>query len=279
MVKCDPGERASHIYQHCRKPSRGGEGHYDYIYTDDVSRVVYCSSPGIPTDAFNMFLRSIISQNVLTADTQEPEPPVSGSYFRPQNVKPLSSFSASEISMRLKTYLKILVVRHPFSRLMTLWENRTDDYVIQRQRERPAPASKEELQHFRKFVRSVADRTLRSSVWPPVSRACHSCHLEYDVIVRMETLGNDLPEVVSRLLSKHGTISDVLSDRQVSFLSRKTSEEVHKFYNGVAKNVVRKLVKIYHEDFRQYGYVWHFPRSRGGCKLSMKSGRTRKLCC
>ena len=183
-------------------------------------------------------------------------------------LKPLSWFSNNERKLLLKTYFKFLVVRYPFERIVSCYRNKLEP---SKKRETPLQIQLREenitLNTFSKFINHVKIlynekqknvskvRGLRymNWHWAQYSTLCHPCHIDYDYIVKFETMRKDAAYVLSKL----GPYDQCPEDKYPGLLghSEPSSLRVYKQYlSQLTTGQMKKLREMYSIDFKLFGY-------------------------
>ena len=214
-------------------------------------------------------------------------------------LRKLSTFSPKEIKLKLKTYFKFLVVRHPLERLLSAYRSKFErksnfyqyiseihrygkgivsflnfvDYILDVYKFSTPYYSQKFLTDSNlapfKFGRQSntfdifmdnLNRSLylpRGSMyfephWAQYSTLCHPCHVDYDYIVKFETMREDAAYVLSKL----GPHDQCLEDKYPNlFHSTQNSSLVFdKFYATLSQHQINKLKDIYSIDFKLFGY-------------------------
>ncbi|KAL7305458.1 hypothetical protein TKK_0002199 [Trichogramma kaykai] len=181
----------------------------------------------------------------------------------------LSNFEMAEIEDRLATYNKLIVVRHPFERLLSAYRNKfeaknekSSSYfqsrfgrkIIKKYRRNPSTGSLllGDDVTFREFVDFIVDNDnengTRNEHWQSITDLCHPCLVNYNLVSKYETLVEDATEILERI----GVDS-------VTFPSRPRNVEpteniLDKYYSTLSYGQLRDLAKLYHRDFYLFDY-------------------------
>ncbi|XP_078699329.1 carbohydrate sulfotransferase 12-like [Branchiostoma floridae x Branchiostoma belcheri] len=197
-------------------------------------------------------------------------------WIHKQTFKTLNDYSEEEVSLRLATYKKIIVVRDPLERLASAW---LDKFVITPERlgrfgfVRRIRRRLESLQShtlidelskineertdndpkrvsFREFLFAISHQMERNQHWLSFNRLCAPCKIDYDFVAHTDTIASDI-----RLFLKQNNITaneDVLPKHQ----SRNVNNgNVFKdFYGRVPIDEILPLQKVFQKDFDMFGY-------------------------
>ncbi|KAK2587762.1 hypothetical protein KPH14_003870 [Odynerus spinipes] len=180
----------------------------------------------------------------------------------------LSNYTLSEIEKKLATYDKLIVVRHPFERLLSAYRNKLEakhekssryfqtrfgKKIIKKYR---ANATQESLQNgddvtFREFVEFVTDDSengTRNEHWRPIYELCQPCIVNYNLVSKYETLVEDATEVLERM-----------NVSSINFPSKPpsgepTSKKLDRYYSTLSYKQLRKLEDLYKLDMKLFDY-------------------------
>lgn len=248
----------------------------DRIFVSDKHRILFCQTPKVGNTQWKKVL--IVLNGAFPSVEEIPENVV---HDHDKNGLPrLSSYSPQEVTNRLGSYFKFLIVRDPFERLISAFK---DKFVLNprfepwykhdiapaiirkyRRIHRDHDADGEERAaglRFDDFVRYLGDSEGRGRLdrqfgayiihWVTFSELCAPCQIRYDVIGHHETLEQDAPHVLRR----------ALVDGLVSYphippgITKYNRTKVQKYFRGIGKRDVRRLYDRYRGDFELFGYA------------------------
>lgn len=203
--------------------------------------------------------------------------------------------SAAEQERILKNSIRMIVVRHPFERLLSAYRDKmlrvkgaSDPYYIMQQKvareygdtdTRPVPYTAAELKKaskgrhsstglvhpsFTQFLKKVRDdmRNLWkrndhvNNHWQPFWVACKPCDLDYDVIAHVETLAED-QEFVIRELGLQDLLRPAHTHASRFDGYNDTSEAAESYFRKVPLELIESLAKLLRPDFEMFGYSPH----------------------
>ncbi len=96
----------------------------------------------------------------------------------------------------------------------------------------------------------------------------YPCALQYDSIVRLETANQDIPLILSKFTDPDGRPNVLASaNKMPSVTPEEKLKGLTAFYKDVNITVVHKLLDIYRDDFRLFGYGWDVERASGSIDL------------
>uniref|UniRef100_H3DAK3 Carbohydrate sulfotransferase n=1 Tax=Tetraodon nigroviridis TaxID=99883 RepID=H3DAK3_TETNG len=187
----------------------------------------------------------------------------------------LSSLPPRDVTHRLNTYFKFLIVRDPFERLISAFKDKfvknprfepwykhdIAPAIIRKYRKshRSSDAAASGL-HFEDFVRYLGDVEGRRRVerqfgehiihWVTYAELCAPCQIHYSVVGHHETLEQDAPYIL-----KAAGIQQVVSYPAIPpGITRYNRTKVESYFSGVSKRDIRRLYARYQGDFYLFGY-------------------------
>jgi len=155
-----------------------------------------------------------------------------------------------DIPEMLSSSLLFTFVRHPLERFLSSYRDKIElnnatyfhslfgepDYQLD----------------FPKFVSKMLDTPVESWDWhwAPIHRLCPPC-ANYHVVGKMETFTEDTQYIVAR-----AGLTDILDE--VPLKNKKSSGSIFQlhfsYYRQLSRHQLDRLVDVYREDFRLYGY-------------------------
>ena len=198
----------------------------------------------------------------------------------------LESFTPGEINRRLSSYLKFVLVRHPFVRLKSAFsdifvggsrsaEQYEDAIVHFYGREKLTWISGHPKITFYQFLQLIiGSKEFQDLQWKTYYSICHPCHLHYDVILKLETIQNDIRSIVDRL--KNDEFGE-----QSSFEVFWNTNDLLKYnvtsrvFQTVPVHLLDRILKHYKKDMRMFGYTWS---DHAGIKCKLGLSKEEKCC-
>ncbi len=235
------------------------------LLVDDTNKVLYCFLPKVACSTFKALM--ISSASNMTIDEVMSKVNSDRTYLHDAKKTPklrrLSDYSTAERIWRLGTYFKFMVVRHPFDRLLSAWRDKIE-------RRKITTVTEDHVSRFRRFAESVAvgRKHVMADHWNPMTFRCDPCRVQYDVIVKLESVDRDMPAIVSRLNipGLHPDSLPVINVKSCMTPMEKLSM-LHKFYSRLDEPVIKRLVDIYRDDLRLFGYSWDVKSATGKCEF------------
>ena len=157
------------------------------------------------------------------------------------------------------TYFKFMAVRHPFDRLVSAWRDKKMDAQVKND------ATPDQLEKFASFLQSVANGETQQH-WKPMAATCNPCVMQYDSILRLERTDEEFPLILSKLTDPRGKPNTMPTANKISQVRpSKKLRGLTSFYKNISHDVIRKLLDIYRQDFRLFGYEWDISSATGSC--------------
>ena len=168
-------------------------------------------------------------------------------------IRTLSEYDLTTAKWMLKSYYKFLFVRDPFERLLSAYRDKMANPGNQHYR----PKANNILKFFRSnltvptftmFLKSLVHTPPRmyDIHWRPYDVMCNPCHVNYDVIGKLETLESDVGCVTSQL--------NMTSWFPLPGSARSTFDLVGAYFRSVPETVMADVEKAYGHDAAMFGY-------------------------
>nr|XP_061802739.1 carbohydrate sulfotransferase 10-like [Nerophis lumbriciformis] len=250
----------------CKNKTYWGSTHVsksllEHIVVWDRHKTLFCQTSDVGD---NEWKKLIVGRSGAFSDVNDQEK---------DNLRRLSSMNSKEIKHRLENYFKFLIVRDPFERLISTFEdkflfNKPSEpwykYIIGpaiiRKYRKGLPYLNDIGLLFDEFVRYLGDLEGQKSIdwvfghhiinWAPYVELCIPCDIHYDFVGHLETLELDAPHILSRAgiaqQVRYPTISPGI------LLYNKT--KVQRYFSGISKWDIRSLYARYQRDFESFGY-------------------------
>uniref|UniRef100_A0A3B4BIG4 Carbohydrate sulfotransferase n=1 Tax=Periophthalmus magnuspinnatus TaxID=409849 RepID=A0A3B4BIG4_9GOBI len=249
----------------------------DRIFVSDSHKILFCQTPKVGNTQWKKVL--IVLNGAFPSVEEIPENIV---HNHEKNGLPrLSSYSPLEVTHRLDSYFKFLIVRDPFERLISAFK---DKFVLNPRFEpwykldiAPAIIRKYRRFHsdrghqgpeeergtglrFDDYVRYLGDAEGRHRLdrqfgahiihWLSYVELCAPCDITYDVIGHHETLEQDAAHIL-RAAGIEGLVTYPHIPPGITMYNR---TKVQSYFNSISKRDARKLYARYQGDFRLFGY-------------------------
>ena len=255
---------------------------YNRLLVDDKHKILYCAvGKAASTTFYNMFYFAVTGHNIsrIHCDT----------CWKDEGLVWLSSFPMEEIERRLQTYYKVITVRHPLDRLVSCWNGKfanarnTSSWIhhgrkmVEMFRTIPTNSSLDtetaKGANFDEFLRYVNDieavNQRHNPHWEPIVRMCHPCAIDYDYIVKVETLDVDSKAIIRKLNLNMDTFPKINVRREHGQCPNPFSSLLREYsHPGITPTVFNAIHKLYQIDMKLFGYTWNEYYSEGRCDIS-----------
>ncbi|ELU10071.1 hypothetical protein CAPTEDRAFT_93264 [Capitella teleta] len=249
---------------------------FAHTKVDEKHKVIICVVPkAAGTSIHNMM-------HLTMTGELAPDPNHCGeSCWENAGVWPLSHYPAVERMKRIRDYHKIIVVRNPFERLVSCWNdkfrhrgaslhNRVHGFrLIDRIRKNYSEPIRNELKKemtFKEFVMLIEnyelnDPQFHDDHWKPMHDICQPCFMNYDYMVRVETLNRDAKHILEKLELDMANFPHFNSNREsISQLTKDLP-----IYNDLTDNLKNILQNYYKRDMDLFGYQWNNSTNLASC--------------
>lgn len=246
---------------------------FQRLLTDERHRVIYCSIPKAACTTFKTLMAKSLG---WTRDSdgmaQKKYTSKINAVLHRLGVHYLSRYTPEERFRRLSDYRKFIVVRHPFTRLYSAY----NDKIAHRRLVHPNYYRDVVREYFaegvdkngklnltlEQFLTLIA-REYRSGRfvnrhWISYNEACHPCHVTYNYVIKLEDLRDYAPDITNLL----GVTSKEIEQRNSYQLRNGTSATSRKgngylyeeHFNTLPKKLINGLLRVYESDFKLFGY-------------------------
>ena len=192
---------------------------------------------------------------------------------------------------KVENYTTFTVIRHPFDRVLSAYYN-TKRSVKYMEEGQYGPTKKVlgmtnndtlSLSDFIKIVTNDSSPYYRNTHWTPYSETCSFCDMNYDHIIKVETMSQSPVNDASIILEKLGYSRNYLSQFQInkgirsddqtsSVLGQKVLAE----FKTVPFYLIKRLLIRYKYDLNLFGYYFDANRMTTYCRIPGENG---DICC
>ena len=180
-----------------------------------------------------------------------------------------------------KEYFRFMVARHPFERIYSAYK---DKLVVGSTPKKKVNYGRQILKMFRKnitkeqwktgdgvtfreFVRFLNIRRPKDSHFVPIEDNCFPCLINYDYIMKTETMEGENEYIIDRFLGPTkrgiGTVKHVVTNKpgtkDLSMFSLKG--RLLEAYKTLTAKDIKFLAKWFKADFLHFGYDWRMENS------------------
>ncbi|XP_039250038.1 carbohydrate sulfotransferase 10-like isoform X2 [Styela clava] len=231
------------------------------LYYSDKHKLIACTIPKSGSTSWRKAL--LISDGVVNASS--PEEIAQEDAFKLGmkkrylwlHFKNNSTRTRAEINKRLNEYYRIIVVREPLERIVSAY---LDKIVHGRKKYARIALSMHNgtgsHATFEEFVDSIINKpsTTYDTHWDLYESICDPCRLQYNYIVKLETMSQDA-KYVSKItgIDSH-LLTSIKSDEKIPLLKHKWKTEYQEYLESLPKDKLMKLFNIYSRDYELFGY-------------------------
>ena len=197
----------------------------------------------------------------------------------------LSRVSLSELHT-LKGYTTFAVVRHPFDRAESAYTDKMfcKGFFKKYQQEvkdnfRDQDTLMTDPVSFAEFVRYLTEGYSDNPHWRSYTTDCNPCALNFDYILRVETMEHDAPYILSIMNQAKDFLHSHKSNvrRQATNVSENiVSPKYLELFESIDLDHTKWLQRKYKLDFEQYGYFFNYNKKLATCQVTLPSG---EVCC
>ncbi|XP_064113499.1 carbohydrate sulfotransferase 11-like [Macrobrachium nipponense] len=229
---------------------------FSHLFVDDSRKAIYCYIPKVACTNWKrvwMYLTNLTTEKNLSAI------PLLTPHEYGYKMQLVKKTKGSSLELRLKTYTKLIVVRHPFHRLASAYRDKIlpegDAYFQNQvlpfvQKQRPgAHLGDIRWPEFVDYL-TLGKGKKCDNHWNSFMFLCHPCALDYDVIAKVETLQEDSERflrLVGAPVELHFPNSTRTSRRIDNILWREYEEQL-------SHDQLDALRKAYAKDFKLFEY-------------------------
>ena len=282
---CSNSIRKQHIGSTCKHMLQSGKLKMNLTRADidqtlmlvDLERkILYCQIPKAASTTWRALLRGQPRLDIDPRKQAKVNVDLDVFKFRPLAIiKLLSSMTANEIHSILnsKEYTKFLVVRHPFERLLSAYR----DQIVNAYSSKSVQLvnafhkgkvlrghNESQLVDFVEFLDGESPDVFayeflfsqRENIhWRRQVDLCHPCQVDYDYVIKTETMDEDAKPVVSLLLGSQQEKLDTLN-KLPRLHNTTTGDVLAGEFEKLSMEQIEMMVKRYHDDFKVFGYSW-----------------------
>ncbi|XP_077368442.1 carbohydrate sulfotransferase 10-like [Festucalex cinctus] len=258
----------------CKSKKLWGDTHVSKVALDNIfvlerHNILFCQTPDGGANEWKKLL--IVLSGAFSNVEEIPENLIDD--HEKNGLPRLSSLSSQEITDRLKHYFKFFIVRDPFERLISTFEDKflfnkpsepwykyTIGPAIIRKYRKGFPYLADTGLFFDEFVRYLGDKRGRKAMdwqfdqhilqWATYVELCSPCDIRYDVVGHLETLQQDSAHILRRA----GVEQLEPSLAFTPSVAHVNKTEVERYFSGIRKWDIRRLFARYQGDFHLFGY-------------------------
>ena len=238
---------------------------FNHFLVDNAHRVIVCA---VPKAGCTSFKEMMCRHNTLNKAVGDIIPHMHTlAVLHSCGLYKLSEYNASEIDWRLKEYTKVALVRHPLDRLLSAFNEKfviSGDYARMYRSNIYSTFSKEEVKvldgtpqiTFEQFLTMVRGRKFTNRHWAPSFNWCYPCNIEYDHIVKLETIHSDLKQVLPLFWNPDQADTTVFAERNACRDPENRLDRASDIYRSLNPELVKSINEVYQADLDVFGYSW-----------------------
>ncbi|XP_071949854.1 carbohydrate sulfotransferase 11-like [Antedon mediterranea] len=224
-------------------------------------KMVYCQTPKTGTVSWCQIMLVLSGYKNYNEVMKMTAPQVSAAWK--SHVPRLSSFPITEQDNIMATYTKFMFVRHPFTRLLSTYNDKIriredKNYIIgfaeyiKKMKPLYKYTKKNETSevHFHEFVKFVLSGKHHNTHWREMYKGCYPCDITYDVIGHFEDMNNEAKYILT-LSNITDLTFPTASGRHLTNSSNE--DKFKKAYSYISDK--DELYQRYKLDFILFGYT------------------------
>ena len=278
---CSSETRTNHLLNYCQKTGYfSNNTHVPNLLLDTKNKIAYCPLAKVASTSW----KALMVYATGKVPTTNIWPSVHNrAFIKNIGLKYLSE-SLEMTEEVLQNYFKVIVVRHPFDRLISAWR---DKFVMRNSPFRKnlgkrilrtyrnitnfEPSSEwNNTARFDEFAQYVAEKSLSNPHWRQYI-TCNPCYIKYNYIIKTETLEYDFKKIASLITIYNGTLPFIHSHQSkksdVYFLSKSLPE-----FSRVSSLAMQYLYDKYGDDMNLFGYTWGQDTTTTKCSIPLENG-------
>ena len=228
------------------------------ILVDDNRKLLFCVVPKVASTSWKRALGlSSGHENVYNITIHQPDG------LQAIGIKRLNEYNIEEIMEKIRTYVKVIFVRNPFSRLISAYKDKFERYnalfwwkydaIIKNLYRKDHPH--DGTITFAEFLRFIADGEQLNDTydhhWETYSALCMPCLVRYHFIGHMETMAQDAPYILRNITTTDKIVALPPPKTKHTSLQR---EKWGTYYRTVTGDIIEKIKSVYRLDFMMFGY-------------------------
>ena len=286
MRFCTQQERHDQLQAYCSSHNVSRKAQLS-MFVLERQKLLYCHITKVAGTSLKTLMLQAAGSDLRNVTIRVHQP----KFMKNHGVRRLVSYTRVEQNYMLENYYKVIVVKHPFSRLVSMWNDKFVprqsayrrklgrvilDYVRGRNRtldgnywsDRP---------HFHEVIQYMAATRHQDNHWKPYEPFCHPCSVHWDAILRTETLLRES----HLLLDKLNLTRDINQSIPLIHSHTKHTQDLYKIsshlpvFKDVTDDDMRHVLATYGPDLERFGYTWDHSRSVAKCDIRTQNGN----CC
>ena len=287
---CSQEERRNYLAEQCEKlPTymRNKTGvRLDRLLVDHEHKLIYCVIPKAACTTWKGIMANSTSAGYTLRGTKihwrYPHMVFSKHYLSKVGLDYIRSDMVKLWNSTLQHYTKFLVVRDPMQRILSAYYDklRDDTPLLPFLRVMREYFNRTDTVPFSDFVHFLTDPGyhLQYNIhWKSYNRLCSPCNIQYDYILRLETMEYDQNHILPllRMNTKRPLPKLNLSPNSNIMDTNHKQDHLDEYWS-VEESQLRDLLQRYYIDRTIFGYQYNMATRRSYCSIRAKNGDT---CC
>lgn len=159
---------------------------------------------------------------------------------------------------------KFLIVRHPLERLLSAYRDKLEhmqnrEYYYKRfgrrivLKYRQSGNTTRLEPTFAEFLQFIVSEKYFDEHWVPYYRTCEPCMVNYDYILKFETLDRDQNFFIQDA-NLNGYLYETNYLRNINPLGTTTRKTLDEYIKGISRSLLDEVYKIYENDYKLFNY-------------------------
>ncbi|KAK2148369.1 hypothetical protein LSH36_501g07036 [Paralvinella palmiformis] len=241
------------------------------IYVDDKHQILFCSIPKAACSSWKFALAMLT--NVLPKGKLVRGNIHSQTFMKRIGLVSPSHLNATHLRLVLDNYTKIIVVRHPFERLLSAYR---DKFVVRNKWSkffqsrygrkivllyRGQNVSVRSLRKghdvtFKEFLTFLVDDTVPEKErfnphWDTYQQLCHPCEIEYQHVIKFDTMEQDNALILRRYFSVDN-YTQFFPKRNMKVVP--SGDLVPAYYAKIPLDLIYRIYNFFQIDMKMFGY-------------------------
>ena len=257
------------------------------MLVDHRRRIAYCFIPKTGETSWKVVMANNSRQDKKIPSSRDPK----GWIHYPNTAKKYG-LSLEYYSQKIAQYTKFMVARHPLDRVLSAYYDKAFPHYVRSKKWHSAlygrivsyawtqfHSNEGKLDNkynatfveFAQFVLKNSDKH-----WSPYSNKCGQCFIDYDYILRLETMNHDSVQFLSQHYPDVSQLTAYNSMRKTNAAKNiATLKHLGEFKN-MDKILVNKFVDRYRLDMELFGYHFDTRTQSAFCSITLPDGN---VCC
>ncbi|KAK2149795.1 hypothetical protein LSH36_436g03001 [Paralvinella palmiformis] len=288
LAGCSNRVRKDHINEICHTHSWSPpEVTYRMLFVIEDYKLLYCDLPKCGSTTFKTILGDLVMPVGYDYDMNH--------FTDVTGYRMFDDLSKEEQEVVMKDYFKMIVLRHPLDRLRSTYMdklmlvdpdgNRTREnykkgikqYLIEKgQVTEESFELHKDIMNFEQFLDlvSLQRANFKNIHWDTYWNLCSPCEFKYDLIIKLETLNDDVQGLYDYLRSVNSSarLPEVIPRTHIRIRDKNANRlsVVSDMLKDMNQDIITNITELYRKDMIWAGYDWN--REDGAiCKLGSRS--------